>query len=269
MPSALVLFSRYMDEISDALRREPECRDDDATTTATADDDAAVPRHLYTLTVEKVGALLNAHGVDRDVRTIQRWCKGGKIKAIIDPVNADRYLIEPSSVDDMIATLLTEKQRQDVLSRSVSRQSDDAVATPADRVAGAGETPRDHRVDTGDNVAAASSDVATTPEERRDNDATGELSRLRSENALLRADVRAREQMIEYMTGQFEKTMDIALERSTDLGTMAERARTLEVENAKLTAQLPAPDDAPAQAPISFHPHSIGQEAAGDNSDSE
>lgn len=251
MPSALVLFSRYMDEISDALRREPACRDDDATTTATADDDAAVPRHLYTLTVEKVGALLNAHGVDRDVRTIQRWCKGGKIKAIIDPVNADRYLIEPSSVDDMIATLLTEKQRQDVLSRSVSRQSDDAVATPADRVAGAGETPRDHRVDTDDN------------------DATGELSRLRSENALLRADVRAREQMIEYMTGQFEKTMDIALERSTDLGTMAERARTLEVENAKLTAQLPAPDDAPAQAPISFHPHSIGQEAAGDNSDSE
>ena len=254
-----------MDDLSTRLRRDEDRRDEDATAASTAHDVATVPRHLYTLTVEKVGALLDSYGVDRDVRTIQRWCKSGKIKAIFDPEHADRYLIEPSSVDDIIATLLEEKRRHEATLAAASRQVVDGAATATDRVAATDDPPRNSGRDTSERVAATDDDVATTVSERRDEAATDEVSRLRAEVAMLRGDVQVRQQMVEYMTGQFEKTMDVALERSQQLGMMEERVRVLEADNARLQGQLPAPGEAPSQPPISFHPRSIGYREDGEN----
>ena len=105
---------RHMDTDAELSRPEEARRDDAA---AMSDDSPSLPRHVFTMTVEDVAGLLSHHGFERDQRTIQRWCRSGKLKAILDHEAGDRYLIEARSVDDVVATLVTERERQDRLPR--------------------------------------------------------------------------------------------------------------------------------------------------------
>jgi hypothetical protein len=69
----------------------------------------AVVRHHFTLTVDRVSVELFDQGFGRDDRTIQRWCKAGKLRAIVDELHGDRYLIDPTSLRYILAALVAER----------------------------------------------------------------------------------------------------------------------------------------------------------------
>lgn len=82
------------------------------TTSANAASTDDINRKTYSLTVEGVAALLNTHGIDRDKRTLQRWCKSGKVRAVVDTKFGDRYLVDPASVEDLLPGLVAEENER-------------------------------------------------------------------------------------------------------------------------------------------------------------
>lgn len=228
------------------------------------------PRQDYTMTVERVARMLADQSTPRDNRTIQRWCKSGRLVAIIDQENADRYLISEASARNIVATLLADKHRIEADMSRHDEQRRDAAATASDAPTAEVNKPPENRDDAAATEAeatrdteAASHDAATTADDTNEPAATSsEVSQLKAKIALLEADVKSRDGLVSYMTGQFEKTMDVALERSQELGIMQERVRSLEIEKKELQAQLPAPA-APVVPNLSFRPRSV--EEGGDS----
>jgi myosin heavy subunit len=189
------------------------------------------------MTVEDLAARLEMHGVGRDARTIQRWCRSGKIQALIDSEHSDRWLIEPASaqslIDDMVQEMSRRPHAMPTVSPSVPRQ----VATAHDIVA----TRSDHRLNEPekqspqlDDNDATSEPVATTSADESDTVATlrKQVSKLEMEKVQLQADVKSRESFNEYIKEQFESTLDAMLDRSERLGE-------LQAENRQLRAALP------------------------------
>ena len=201
---------------------------------------ATVPRHLFTLTVDQVAAELFHQGFARDDRTIQRWCKAGKLRAIIDEVHGDRYLIDPASLRDMLTMLVTERDSRAARPFLSSRPFESAATSsrpvfdnnpthenfsqgskPDTRP---GEDPAQPRHD-----ASESDEVATL--KRR-------IDELEKDKMMLTVDKQVREQMVDYLKEQFGSMLDQALDRSQEVGQ-------LRAENVQLRAQLPPPKPKP------------------------
>lgn len=228
----------------------PETRRDGVTDApAVSDPDATASRHLYTMTVDDVLAELFAYELQRDTRTVQRWCKRGKLRAIIDYENGDRYLIDPASVRDAIAALLQEREQQQPRQESVARpRHDSAGARMRQHDIDPRQyqfTPHSLRDEEPDNTTdAAPSDAAS--ETRRDEVAALEqrVAELEKEKAMLAVDKEVREQMVEYLKGNFQQMLDQALERTEQLGK-------LQAENTHLRAMLPEgrPEQGRADSP--------------------
>ncbi|WP_299211991.1 hypothetical protein [uncultured Tateyamaria sp.] len=216
-------------------------RDDDATKTATQNDVAATSRQRFTMSVEGVASLLHSHGLDRDARTIQRWCKSGKIAGIIDHVNGDRWLIDPATVqpviDDILANMSRQPQPFSDVSRPVSEPAATVSPTPADSTQLNTNSQSDTRRDSAEYVA----DSATTSESDMSDVATlrRQISGLETENAKLQGAVQVRDQMVDYLKEQFEKILENTLDR-------AEMVGQLEAENRALKAALP-PDESASE----------------------
>lgn len=198
-------------------------------------------RQLYTMTVDQALAELYTHGLYRDVRTVQRWCKSGKLRAITDEQNGDRYLIDPASLRDMVATLLEERaataERVGPTSRPESRPRPDTAAafTPgqndaATTASGTQSTQADRIPD------AATQDAAHAAASSQSRDEVAALERrvaeLEREKTMLEVDKRVREELVDYLKGQFGSMLDQALERTEELGA-------LRAENNQLRALLP------------------------------
>lgn len=251
-----------MDDYAFEPSRQPV--EEVATKATTQSDAAAMPRDLYTLTVEAVAVMLADQNVPRDRRTIQRWCKSGKLKAIIDYDDGEKYLIEPTSTHKFIATLVAEKRRQDEEFAAMSRQQQRQDATPSDTVAAAAETARFTNADSTPDVAEQSRDAEATSNEGRDNAATLEtrLAMLEEENRSLRIDKQARDQVISMIREEYQKAIDHALERSEQVGSLQAEVRQLR--------QLLPPEagEGRGQPQISFTPKSIHDDRyyEGDNS---
>ena len=203
-----------------------------------------VPRHHFTLTVEQVSAELFLQGFGRDDRTIQRWCKAGKLSAIVDEVHGDRYLIDPSSLRDMLTTLVSERDSRTARPFLSSRPAEPAAAAPRpsfDTVPTHGNFAPDAQRDTRPDEAPAQTRHAAS-----ETDEAAALKRriaeLEKENMMLTVDKQVREQMVDYMKQQFGSMLDQALDRSMEVGQ-------LKAEVTHLRAQLPAP------APVSEWGH--------------
>ena len=206
-------------------------------------DDAAASRHLYTMTVDDVAAELIAYDLHRDTRTIQRWCKSGKLRSIIDHENGDRYLIDPASMRDTLTTLLEERDSYGSRHAAGSRPRHDNAGTrsrPGDSAATEFQfSPRSIR----DRARDASTEAATeaaTSEAGRDEIATlrQKVAELEKEKAILTVDKRVREEMVDYLKDNFKQMLDQALERTETLGE-------LRAENAQLRALLPQHSERP------------------------
>ena len=216
----------------------PPRRDHDGDRATTSDAAATESRHLYTMTVDDVGAELFAYGLHRDTRTVQRWCKRGKLRAIIDHEHGDRYLIDPASLRDVIATLLAERDTQSQRHTTMPHPRPDSSATMTRQhepvSSGYQFTPNSLRDKDTDAATREPTDQAA-PDARRDEVATLErrVAELEKEKAMLAVDKEVREQMVEYLKGNFQQMLDQALTRTEELGR-------LQAENAQLRALLPA-----------------------------
>jgi len=195
-----------------------------------------VPRNLFTLTVDQVAAELFHQGFARDDRTIQRWCKAGKLRAITDEVHGDRYLIDPASLRDMLTTLVTERDSRTARPFLSSRPFETAATSsrpaldsnPTQANFSQGSKP-DMRPDADPaqrrHDASESDEVATL--KRR-------IDELEKDKMMLTVDKQVREQMVDYLKEQFGSMLDQALDRSQEVGQ-------LRAENLQLRAQLPPP----------------------------
>lgn len=170
------------------------------------------------MTIQDVAAQLSRLNLDRDSRTIQRWCKSGKIQSIVDHANGDRYLILPKSVDELVAGLLKEQQRHEQHAATTHPQS-----SRQDR-----DTPR----------RDAATDKASHDTAGADRDSVAalrdQLSKLETENASLRADKQVRDQMVEYQRQQFEKSWEQMRSDLVEIGSLREEVKGLRSDNDRL-----------------------------------
>src|SRR5258708_40260919 len=64
------------------------------------------PDSEYSLSIEEVGDLYAQAGLARDLRTIQRYCRRGRLDArLVEFPFGEKYLITPTSVERHIAFL--------------------------------------------------------------------------------------------------------------------------------------------------------------------
>lgn len=233
-------------------------RDQVATPVPTSPGAATIARHLYTMTVDQVLAELYTYKLYRDVRTIQRWCKSGKLRAIIDDQQGDRYLVDPASVRDMVATLLEERDAQTQHPPTPSRPMHDPVGaarpTP-DTDATAGIFSKPEKADTEPDVAAKTATPDATSEASRDEVAAlqRQVAELEKEKFMLSVDKQARDSLIDFMKEKFDSMLEVALDRTEELGR-------LRSENTQLRALLPAQTPERGQgteAPIRYSPESV------------
>ena len=263
---------RHMDTNVELSRPEEERRDDAA---ATSDDSPALPRHVFTMTVEDVSGLLSHHGFERDQRTIQRWCSAGKLTAILDHDAGDRYLIEPRSVDDVVATLVAERDRQERTRRrhvATDFQGRGTVATaPGDAATEAHSAPP-HNTDTPPALHDTSTDAATASRNDGDDAATlrDRIKELEGELFQEKVDAESRKQLIAQLRDFYNDELGKMGERYNEAIeyalTRAERVGELEAENRHLKGLLPAGGGEPIlrQQRLSFTPERVRQEE-GDN----
>jgi hypothetical protein len=216
------------------------------------------------MTVEDVAIMLADHYVPRDQRTIQRWCKSGKLKAIIDHEAGDRYLIEPTSVRQFVATLVEEKKRQDEAFAVLSRQHLRQEPTPTGSAAAAPERPNVHNPDNQVDVDQRGRDAEAVSDERRDDVAALEerVAKLEEENLSLRIDKQARDQVITMIREEYTRAIDHALERSEQMGALQAEVRQLR--------ELLPPGTLAGESPqqrISFSPKAVYRDdpQTGDN----
>src|SRR3954451_8977048 len=67
---------------------------------------ATTPDSEYSLSIEEVGDLYAQAGLPRDLRTIQRYCRRGRLDArLVEFPYGEKYLITPTSVERHIAFL--------------------------------------------------------------------------------------------------------------------------------------------------------------------
>ena len=197
---------------------------------ATSPDTALTNRQRFSLTIQGVGSLLNSKGIERDSRTLQRWCSSGKVDAIIDTTNGERWLIDPATVQPVIDDLISEMERRPAAINptpgDASRDDATIPGTAHSEPAIESGTRRDDAerfADTAAMSSGANAEVATIKKE---------LEQVKFENLQLKADVKSRESFNEYIKGQFESVLDQTLDR-------AERIGQLEAEVAYLQAALP------------------------------
>lgn len=245
------------DGVATDVVAEPDLSHDVATDDATSRDtshdvatsETPLSRHVadtererFTLTVEDVAVRLADENVYRNPRTIQRWCKSGKLDSLLDAANGERYLVEPTSLEQLVATLVRDRDRQ---SRDRTRQEGDVSR----------QIPRQDATDP-DNTATLRDTSPVEPEERRDTVAPERpssdedtalhtrIQQLESELALAKADKQVREQMVEYLKDQFAQMLDGALDRSEQIGEL--RAENAQLKNLLNTAPSSSGDNAPS-----------------------
>lgn len=119
------------------------------------------PDSEYSLTIEEVGDLYAQAGLARDLRTIQRYCRRGRLEArLVEFPYGEKYFITPTSVERHIAFL--KELRQAAADRGEPRPAaaNDAQEIPQRSEARLGATSTDQPRPTEANDEAVSRYVA-------------------------------------------------------------------------------------------------------------
>ena len=206
-------------------------------------------RDRFTLTVEDVAIRLADENIYRDPRTIQRWCKSRKLNCLLDAENGEKYLIEPTSLEKTVATLIRDRDRHaratsrqlPDMPRNTPQQEETAPGTDATHAATDRETSRPEPDDGRDTVAAQ------RPTQESDGGFQARIHQLETELAMTKADKQVREQMVEYLKEQFAQMLDGALDRSEQIGEL--RAENAQLKNLLNAAPAPRGDNARREPP--------------------
>ena len=261
----------------EAARRDdtaPAPADTTPDSAAPSEPAATTPRHEYTLTVEDVYRMLCDQSVPRDERTIQRWCKSGRLRSIVDEENANRYLIEPTSAHLVVATLVEERRRQDARVGDMPRHDGRHDATAPGNAPTPDYSAPQANADTAPAAHDAPGHDASSAAAHRDDVATDRDARIKElEGELMHARIEAesRKQVITQlkdfyneelarMGERYDQAIEYALSRS-------ERVGRLETENRMLKELLPPATGQHPPTPqpgFSFTPRSV-QQNYGDN----
>ena len=235
-------------DVAAASERVGVSSDSVAAPAPTQTNDATPSRHRFTMTVEDVAAKLHTYGLDRDERTIQRWCKSGKLDAIIDETDGDKWKVDPSSAQSVIDDILEAKSRRPTAFSPTSRQPDADVGdrpTVSEHVPTTEQSDPAEQSDMRRDTAATSPYVATTSAEHDDIVATltERVTELETELMTAKADVQVREQMVKYQREEFTKWLNQTIDQAEQIGG-------LKKENEHLRAALPAASEVQPTLPL-------------------
>lgn len=206
------------------------------------------PRHHFTMTVDQVSAELLRQGFGRDDRTIQRWCKAGKLRSIVDDMHGDRYLIDPTSLHVILTTLITDRDNRSTHSFQPARPFEFAGAASRPSL---GSAPTQYNSDQRFSANTQADEAPASPRhDAPNNDEVAALKKqieeLEKDKMLLTVDKQVREQMVDYLKEQFGKMIEEALDGRQEVGQ-------LRAEVTQLRAQLPPPPPVPDWGPSEPH----------------
>jgi len=172
--------------MSDDIERQEGATDPDQPRPATTTPDSE-----YSLSIEEVGDLYAQAGLARDLRTIQRYCRKGRLEArLVEFPFGEKYFITPTSVSRHIAFL--KELRQAAADRGEPRL---VVASDAE------EIPQS----TEDRPAATSTDQPR-PTAANDDGMSRYVARLEDENVFLREQVAVKDEQIRGLGGLIQQS---------------------------------------------------------------
>ena len=235
-------------DVSPDIATEPE------DTPRQDDDMSPVDRENFTLTVEDVAVRLAEENIYRDPRTIQRWCKSGKLDCLLDAENGEKYLIEPTSLNRIVATLINEQERQaramsrhrPDTPRSATRQEETLPDSDAPPAATGRDTSRPVSDDSRDSLRREAN-AQKAPAHEGSAELQTRVQELEVELAMTKADKEVREQMVDYLKDQFAQMLDGALDRSEQIGEL--RAENTQLKNLLDAGPSPHVDNASGAPP--------------------
>ena len=181
----------------------------------------------YTISVAEAAELFTIAGLPRTERAIQRFCKKGDlICAFQETAYGSRYLIKHSSIDRLIQQKL---QALPVTPDTDGRDTSRPDATGRDTSRHDSDTPIVNEIPQPQSKITVVTDGYDTQQRQG---ATGrddaEFKKLREENLELKIDNSARQQFINLLTGEVEKTRAQVQELSYQLGVAHTRVAQLE-----------------------------------------
>ncbi len=172
--------------MSDEKERQVGATDPDQPRQGTTTSDSE-----YSLSIEEVGDLYARAGLARDLRTIQRYCRKGRLEArLVEFPYGEKYFITPTSVSRHIAFL--KELRQAAADRGEPRP---AVANPAEEIAQLTEAR-----------PAATSTDKPRPTEANEDAVSRYVARLEDENLFLRKQVAVKDDQIKGLSGLIEQS---------------------------------------------------------------
>ena len=180
--------------------------------TPTLEPEQTADLSSHTMTVAGFASLLHGYGLDRDERTIQRWCKAGKFTAALDP-ETSVWKIEPVSAEQWLRQYVAAHEDEIKHRSQVSTSSPTGRDSHADAAATTGDSDTTRRDDNAKKYEFKGDIDTDTPPTGRDNDATEsvdvaalrkKVAALETQVVTLEADKKVREQMNDYMRDQFE-----------------------------------------------------------------
>ena len=149
------------------------------------------PESEYSLSIEEVGDLYAQAGLARDLRTIQRYCRKGRLEArLVEFPFGEKYFITPTSVSRHIAFL--KELRQAAADRGEPRL---VVASDAE------EIPQS----TDDRPATTSTDQPR-PTEANDDGMSRYVARLEDENVFLHEQIAVKDEQIRGLGGLIQQS---------------------------------------------------------------
>jgi len=180
------LRRRYHRSMSDDNQRQAVESDPDQPRPATTPPDSE-----YSLSIEEVGDLYAQAGLARDLRTIQRYCRKGRLEArLVEFPFGEKYFITPTSVSRHIAFL--KELRQAAADRGEPRL---VVASDAK------EIPQS----TVDRPATTSTDKPR-PTAANDDGMSRYVARLEYENVFLHEQIAVKDEQIRGLGGLIQQS---------------------------------------------------------------
>jgi hypothetical protein len=172
--------------MSDDMERQAGTTDPDQPRPA-----PTTPDSEYSLSIEEVGDLYAQAGLARDLRTIQRYCRKGRLEArLVEFPYGEKYFITPTSVERHIAFL--KELRQAASDRGEPRR---AAASDAPEIPKATDAR-----------PAATSTNQPRPTEANDGAMPRYVARLEDENVFLRKQVAVKDEQIKGLSGLIEQS---------------------------------------------------------------
>lgn len=176
-------------------------------------------RDEHALTSLEVAKRFEQSGIPRSQRSIERYCRDGKLDCFLDP-DEDRYYATPASVETLIAQM-----------KEIQARHESTGSPPAD--------PR---------AAPGTTDAPPLSRGENDPSAVAEMETLKRENMDLKITNRAKDYFIEKLEADRRRLADDFKNMALEYGAANRRIGELEA-----TLRLAAPQPEPMSPTPDFH----------------